>query len=318
VSLPKAENQQESSITEQALASLPKFLVPWSLYGDLIKGKQTFLLLYTVFFAYLISAWPSRLSAIDLAWLVVSLFFAISGSTLLNMYIDRDIDAIMERTKKRSLPSYRVHPTAVLVQGLVFSIFGILTAGLFLNLITMIIVFLGFFFDAIVYSLLLKRRTRFSILFGGIAGGLPAVAARTAVIGTVDLVAVLMATFVLFWIPLHILTLALIPKNLEGYTKACVPMWPVVSGKISTTRMITISAIVMSVTIFLTGIALNIQMILLLPLIAFSLFLIYLSVANLMKPTEKKTFKIFKLASMYMAFSFLWLFLGVAIPTILK
>jgi protoheme IX farnesyltransferase len=131
------------------------------------------------------------------------------------MYIDRDIDAQMSRTKNRPLPLSGVSPRSILSQGIILTVLGILLCGVFVNFLTMIIVFLGFFFDVVVYSLWLKRRTRFSIIFGGIAGGLPAMAGRTAVLGVIDLVSLLVGFFVLSWIPLHILTLALILKDMK-------------------------------------------------------------------------------------------------------
>ncbi|MFX0184129.1 MAG: protoheme IX farnesyltransferase, partial [Candidatus Hodarchaeota archaeon] len=205
--------------------------ISFSTYSDLIKSKQTFLLVYTTVFAYLISAWNTSIEFVDFIWLIIGMFFAVSGSTLLNMYVDKDIDALMERTKDRPLPSGQVPPSTVLKHGILFTVAGILAIGVFVNVITMIVVFLGFFFDVVVYSILLKRRTRYSIIFGGVAGGLPAMAGRTAVIGTIDLIAIFMGLFVLCWIPLHILTLALLPKNLEGYRNANIPMWPVVKSR---------------------------------------------------------------------------------------
>lgn len=288
-----------------------------STYSELIKSKQTFLLLYTGIFGYLISAWGSGLNLLNFIWFTIGLFFAISGSTLLNMYVDRDIDGLMERTKDRPLPSHRIPPSTVLKHGILFTMAGILAVGVFINLVTMIVVFFGFFFDVVVYSLLLKRRTRLSIIFGGIAGGLPSIAGRTAVIGYIDLAAILMGLFVLCWIPLHILTLALIPKNLEGYKNAKVPMWPVVSSQTQTIYVVTLSAILSASIIVLAGISLQINILVLLPLILFCAFILFQAFKNLREPSHERTFKIFKLASIFMAFAFLWLFLGVVVTSIL-
>jgi len=309
--IPKQQLEYEEPITY----SYPP--LSFSTYSDLIKSKQTFLLLYTANFTYLISALATGLDLLKFIWFTIGLFFAISGSTLLNMYIDRDIDALMERTKNRPLPSRRVPPSTVLKHGILFTAAGTLAVGVFVNFFTMIVVFLGFFFDVVVYSLLLKRRTRLSIIFGGVAGGLPAIAGRAAVIGTIDLTAILMGLFVLCWIPLHILTLALIPKNLEGYKNAGVPMWPVVSSQTQTIRVVTLSAILSASIIVLAGISLEINLLALLPLILFCAFILFQAFANLKQPSHKRTFKIFKLASIFMAFAFLWLFVGVVITSFL-
>ena len=288
------------------------------LYGELIKSKQTFLLAYTTGFAYLMSAWPVGIDPILFFWVILGLVLAISGSTMLNMYIDRDIDARMVRTNERPLPKGLITPRKVLVHGLVWTTVGILICGLFINLLTMIVVFFGFFFDVIVYSVLLKRRTKFSILFGGIAGGLPALAGRTTVINLIDPVGVFMALFVITWIPLHILTLSLIPETLEGYRKAGIPMWPVVSGERQTIRVTAGAALLSAVMIVATAMALKIHLFAQVPLILFAIVVISKSISNLRHPSTEKTFKIFKMASMYMAFAFLWLFVGVALTPILN
>jgi len=184
-----------------------------------------------------------------------------------------------------------------------------------INLITMIAVFLGVFFDVVIYSLWLKRRTKYSIIFGGIAGGLPSIAGRAAAIGTIDLISISMAMLVLCWIPLHILSLSLIPRNLKGYIDAKVPMWPVVTTKEQTIRVISISAILSSIAIGITGILLETYILLLIPLLIASLYVILQSVLNLRQPTDHRTFKIFKIASMFMVFTFLWLFIGVVVST---
>ncbi len=290
--------------------------IPFFLYGELIKSKQTFLLVYTTFFAYLVSAWTNGINPGLFIWLMVGVFFAVSGSTLLNMYIDRDIDALMERTKNRALPSGKVPANTVLKHGLLFVIAGVLTIGIFVNSLTMIVVFLGAFFDVVVYSIWLKRKTRFSIIFGGIAGGLPALAGQTAATGDINLSGLLMGLFVLCWIPLHILTLALLPKNLQGYRNAEVPMWPVVNQNQSV-KVITLSAILSVCLIAITGIILNIHFMILVPLFIFMLHIFSQSIINLRFPTQRRTFKIFKMASILMALAFLWLFIGVVLTPFL-
>ena len=312
---------QDQSLKEPTSATILQtstssfnLLIPITAYVELIKGKQTFLLVYTTFFAYLVSAWPNMINPFTLAWLLVAMVLAVSGTTMLNMYIDRDIDAVMPRTKKRPLPSGRAHPRTVLAHGIILTVLGIGLAGWFVNIITMIVIFLGFFFDVIVYSTWLKRRTKYSIIFGGIAGGLPAMAGRTAVINSVDLIAILFLLFVLAWIPLHILTIALLPHAYEGYKAANIPMWPIASGPVQTYRVVALSAVISSITIFAAGWLLKVHWLALVPMGITSGLLIYLSFKNLVHPSEQTTFRIFKGASAYMAIAFLMLFLGVLIP----
>jgi protoheme IX farnesyltransferase len=287
-----------------------KMLIPLGLYGELIKGKQTFLLVYTSFFAYLISAWP-HIELMTSLWLFLAIFAAVSGSTLLNMYVDRDIDRIMERTKHRALPSGRIRPSTVLMHGLLFAFVGVVASGIFLNTVTMSLIFAGVFFDVVIYSMILKRRTKFSILFGGIAGGLPAMAGRTTFTEEVDFITLMLGLFVISWIPLHILTLALMPKNKTGYEDAGVPMWPVVSSEKQTIRVITISALISSAAALLISWELSINFVMFIHVIILSFYITFLSLKNLFNPTEERTWKIFKRASMFMGAAYLWWFFGV-------
>ena len=284
-----------------------------TLFGELIKGRQTILLVYTGVFSYLITV---ASLAIEINWfnllhLAISLYLAVSGTTVLNMYIDRDIDAIMERTKDRPLPSGKVTASTVLIVGTVLTVAGILLAFLTLNWLSALIVFLGFFFDVVVYSILLKRRTKWSIIFGGIAGGLPAWAGRVAITGSLDWIGFLLLIFILAWIPVHILTIALIPRNFEGYKKAKVPMWPIVSSKAQTMRVIAIGAFISSLALYEVMQLLDANGIIRIIWAVCCVVLLILSVKNVIKPTNKLTFLIFKIASLYMLLGFLLVLLGV-------
>ncbi len=284
-----------------------------TLFGELIKARQTILLVYTGVFTYLITV---ASLAVEINWfnllhLAISLYLAVSGTTILNMYIDRDIDAIMERTKDRPLPSGKVTASAVLTFGTIFTVLGIFLAFLTLNWLAALIVFLGFFFDVVIYSIWLKRRTKYSIIFGGIAGGLPAWAGRVAITGSLDWIGFLLLIFILTWIPVHILTIALIPRNFEGYKKAKVPMWPIVSSQAQTMRVIAISAFLSSVALYEAARLLGANWIIRIIWGVLSLIIIILSIKSLIKPTNKLTFLIFKIASLYMVLGFLLVFLGV-------
>lgn len=304
------DSSLEPLLNVEKESSSRNFFLPVSLYMELIKGRQTFLLIFTSYFAYLISAWPS-VQLNDSLWLLLSMFLAVSGSTMLNMYIDRDIDKKMERTKHRALPSGKISKRTVLGHGIVFTVTGIVVAGLTLNYVTTILIFLGAFFNVVIYTLWLKRRTHFSIIFGGIGGGIPAITGRVVVTGKIDLIGVLMGLFIFAWIPLHFLTLALIPKNVEGYKRAGVPMWPVVRSKKETIIIITISALISTFAAIGTSFALQINLVTLILTTILGAYFVVLSVWNLIKPTEKLTWSLFKQASMFMAGAFLLWFLGV-------
>lgn len=285
----------------------------FSIFGELIKARQTILLVYTGVLSYLITvaSLAEPLNWFNLLHLAISLYLAISGTTVLNMYIDRDIDAIMERTKDRPLPSGKVTASSVLITGTILTVVGIVLAFLTLNWLAALIIFLGFFFDVVVYSILLKRRTKYSIIFGGIAGGLPAWAGRVAITGSLDWIGFLLLIFILTWIPVHILTIALIPRNFEGYKKANIPMWPIVSSKAQTMRVIAIGAFLSSIALYEVLQILDANAIIRIIWFICCVVLFILSVKNLIKPTNKLTFLIFKIASLYMLLGFLLVFIGV-------
>ncbi len=286
-----------------------------SMYADLIKAKQTLLLLFTSIFSYLISvtAESSAINWPDLILFSIAMFMAISGTTMLNMYVDHDIDKIMERTRCRPIPSGEISKEIVLVNGIIVTLIGIILGFIFLDWLTAFVIFLGAFFDYVIYSIWLKRKTKYSIIFGGIAGGLPAMAGRVLAMQKIDLIGFLFLLFILTWIPIHILTLAMLPKNIKGYKDAGVPMWPVVSSLEETMRVIAGSAFLNMVILFSIACILRTNHIIRGIITICCLIVIFLVIKNLSKPTpsEKLNFTIFKFASMFMVLGFILTYIGV-------
>lgn len=124
--------------------------------------------MWTALAEYLAAA-GRELEVLVLVLLTSSIFLAVSGTTATSMYFDSDIDAIMERTKNHPIHSERVAPWRTLAFGLALLGLGLFLA-LFLNWLVIIVIFMGFVGDVVVYTLVLKRRTPLSILFGGIRG----------------------------------------------------------------------------------------------------------------------------------------------------
>ena len=210
-------------------------------YLELLKLRQTALLVWTTFAAY-ISVAGNEFDSRVLGLITLSIFLTVSGTTATSMYVDADIDAIMERTKERPIPSDRVAPMKGLVFGLILFSLGILLA-VFINWLVVLVVFLGFIGDVVVYGLFLKRRTPLSIVFGGIAGGMPTLAGWTAYTNSIELGGILLALLVMAWIPAHILTLAMF--HVEDYQTAQVPMLPVVVSPRRTRQIIILSDLIL-------------------------------------------------------------------------
>jgi protoheme IX farnesyltransferase len=266
------------------------------LYWPLTKSLQTSLLLSTGLAGYMSARCPV-LHWDTLLFLAVSLFLAIAGSTILNMWYDRDIDAVMNRTHHRPLADGSVVPAEALRLGLVFSVLGIGLAVLMEPLYGLI-VFAGWFFDVVVYTLWLKRRTAWSIVWGGVAGGMPILAGRVLGLGTVDGVGILFALAVLFWIPTHILTFTM--RYFTDYQTAGLPTFPSAYGFQATRFVIALSSVIAALAIIAAGILIEIQWGFIWVLVAMSAGLFLLAVASVIRPDERINFGLFKYASLYM------------------
>lgn len=272
----------------------------------LTKPRQTALLLVTGICAYTLTR-GLPFAPLEGIWMTASLLLAISGCTALNMLIDRDIDARMERTADRPLPAGRIRPMQALLFGGVLS-----AAGLMLSFALDVrfgaVVAIGFLLDLLIYSAWLKRRTPFSILFGGVSGGMPVLAGRVLALGRVDLVGVLLAGSVLLWIPSHILTLAI--RYADDYRRAGVPMWPLVYGARATRMVVAGANVLNALALAAAGLILRVHPAALVVLLGMSLAMVGLSAVQLAKPTERRNWLLFKAASLYMLVSSLLLTVG--------
>ena len=276
------------------------------LYLSLIKSLQTALLLFTGITGFMSAKCPV-LNFKIFASLAGSLFLTISGSTILNMYFDRDIDKKMPRTSHRPLASGKIKPSEALYLGLFLSVLG-LVWGALISFLYSFIVFLGIFFDVVVYTVWLKRRTPWSILWGGISGGMPILAGRALATGKVDSIGILLALSILLWIPTHILTFSMI--YFEDYHKAGIPTFPAVYGFKYTRLIIFISSIGTAIAISLVLFSLGMSWGYLRLLSVLTVGLVGLALFSLFKHSQKTNFGLFKYASLYMLGAMLMIILG--------
>jgi heme o synthase len=269
----------------------------------LIKSPQTLLLLATGLAGYgsaccPVTHWPTLLGVAG------SLFLAISGSTVLNMWHDRDIDARMRRTAGRPIPSGAVRPGHALGLGLVLSFLGIGWAVL-LSPLYGAVVFAGLFFDVVVYTFWLKRRTPWSVVWGGISGAMPILAGRALGAQQIDWIGIVLALAVLFWIPTHIMTFSM--RYHEDYQRAGIPTFPSVYGYPVTRLIIAVSSLAAALAIGLAAYGLGTAWGFLRLLVVLSAGLLALAVGSLARPSERANFSLFKYASLYMLGSMLLL-----------
>jgi protoheme IX farnesyltransferase len=265
-------------------------------YWSLLKSPQTGLLLATGLAGYFSVSIPAG-ARLTLLGLVASLALAISGSTVLNMAYDADIDARMKRTCWRPLPAGQVSVREAAILGSIFSALGV---GLALAMSPLYgtVVFAGLFFNLVIYTVWLKRRTPYSILIGGLAGGMPVLAGRVLVLGRIDTVGIMLALGVLLWIPTHIMTFSM--RYFDDYRAAGIPTFPDSYG-FRTTRVI-IAASSLAAALVMAGAAamIGVRWGWLSLLVFLGAGLLGLAVWGLARPSERASFTLFKYASLYM------------------
>lgn len=265
-------------------------------YWPLIKSLQTGLLVSTGLAGYMSARCPV-FNLGTMAGLFVSLLASISGSTILNMWWDRDIDARMVRTQKRPLASGAIDPTEALRVGLALSVLGVGLA-VAMDALYGLIIFAGLFFDVVIYSMWLKRRTCWSIIWGGISGGMPILAGRALGLGSVDWIGALLALGILFWIPTHIMTFSM--RYFNDYKAAGVPTFPSTYGFATTRAVIAISSVFAALAMGWAAWGIGMEIGYLRVLVVLSGGLLTLALISVFRPTERINFGLFKYASLYM------------------
>jgi protoheme IX farnesyltransferase len=170
------------------------------------------------------------------AWTVVCGTLAAGSANAINQYLERDIDGLMARTRRRPLPADRVPPEHAMVFGIALGIVSVGAMAWAVNLVAAALTLLAIGFYVVVYTMLLKRTTPQNIVIGGAAGALPPVIGWAAVTGNVGLPALILFLVVFYWTPPHFWALAL--RIRADYAAAKVPMLPVVRGIAETSRQI--------------------------------------------------------------------------------
>jgi protoheme IX farnesyltransferase len=203
-----------------------------TLAADLValtKPRIISLLLVTTIAPMFVAGRPSWWTV-----LLVSIggYLMAGGANAVNMYLDRDIDDVMARTRLRPIPSGRMAPQAVLAFGVMLSTAATWMLAHFVNVLTAALALAGFYFYVFVYTRWLKRSTPHNIVIGGAAGAFPPLVGWAAVTGRIDLAAVFLFLIVFYWTPPHFWALALLKQY--DYGRAGIPMAPNVWGERAT------------------------------------------------------------------------------------
>jgi protoheme IX farnesyltransferase len=159
------------------------------------------------------------------------------GANAVNMYLDRDIDDRMARTRLRPIPSGRMHATAVIAFGVAIASAATWLLAVTINPLTAALALAGFYFYVFIYTRWLKRSSPQNIVIGGAAGAFPPLVGYAAVTNRLDLTAAILFAIVFYWTPPHFWALALLKQ--ADYDRARVPMAPLVWGEAETKRQMT-------------------------------------------------------------------------------
>jgi protoheme IX farnesyltransferase len=161
-----------------------------------------------------------------------------------------------------------------------------------------LVILAGLLIDVLIYTIWLKRRTAWSILWGGIAGGMPILAGRVLAVGGFDWVGITLAFAVLLWIPTHIMTFNIRYKM--DYEKAGIPTFPKIYGDQFTNTLVVISSVSAAIAMSLSAYGLGVTWGILRVIVVLSAGLFALAFSSLMKPSLRTNFSLFKYASVYM------------------
>ncbi len=281
----------------------------------LLKPRVMWLAVFTAAVGIIIAPTQSNLFLSLIVLICISIGAGAAG--VLNMWWDRELDNMMERTNSRPLPNEKISSDDAFVFGLSLSIFSVMFLGLVSNWLAAFLLALTIFFYLVIYSMFLKKATPQNIVIGGAAGAMPPLIGWVATTGAVSIEPLLLFLFIFLWTPPHFWSLAIITK--DDYAKASIPMFPVLYGVEKTRRSIlhyTIILIISSQVISFSEIGGPVFFLLSNVLNAFLL----LSAVNLVRFNENNGYererRFFKFTILYLFLYFGFLVIGRAFETL--
>jgi protoheme IX farnesyltransferase len=289
---PEAPLTREQALTRLAISD----------YVMLTKPRIISLLL-VITFVPMYLAGPQAPSFWLILWTMIGGFLAAGGANAINQYVDRDIDHVMVRTRKRPLPGGRLSPLQVLWFGIALCVISFAILWWQVNLLTAVLALSGFLFYVFIYSGFLKRRSTQNIVVGGAAGAFPPLVGWAAVANEISLLPILMFLIVFYWTPPHFWALALMRQ--KEYKPAGVPMLPVIAGDRETHRQIVLYSVllllfsVIPVFLMLLG-----PVYLVFTLILNGIFL-WQAVDIWRKPTNANVWRLYKYSLLFLALVFM-------------
>jgi protoheme IX farnesyltransferase len=271
-------------------------------YLELAKLRIVLLLLFTTVITMVVAQNGIPSLAVLLPTLIGGAMSA-AGASVINQYLDRDMDGLMSRTARRPIPSGRVKPINALLFGLGLVAWSTLILWVFVNPLAALLALGGAVYYVVIYTMLLKRNTVLNILIGGGAGAMPILVGWAAVTGTLSFQPLLLFAIVFYWTPPHSWALALLVNT--DYARANVPMMPVARGEDVTRQQIlwySIQLVLISLLPVFFGM---LGAIYLLAALSLGGGLLYYSVRLIQRKDGASARSMYKFSTMYLAYLFM-------------
>jgi len=270
-------------------------------YLSLTKPRIVFLLLVTAYATMWVAARGSPPALLSL-WTLLGGALAAGASNAINCYLDRDVDAIMARTRKRPLPTGRLRPVSALWFGITLSAVAFLVLAAFVNLVTALLAVAGIVYYDAIYTAWLKRRTPQNIVIGGAAGAIAPLLGWASVTGRVELPAIVLFLIIFLWTPPHFWSLAL--NQVQDYQRAGIPMLPVVFGERVTHRQILLYTVALALVTLLLYPFEVVGKVYLLTTLLLNGGLLFFALNLLIDPRRQSAWRLFHFSNFYLALLF--------------
>lgn len=215
-------------------------------YYELLKPGVISLIVFSAISGFVLADGDKNILLMAITLLAITL--ASSGSAVLNMWYDSDIDKIMKRTAKRPIPIGNINASDALAFGIILCVFSLILNILASNFLSTFLLLIAIIFYVFIYTIWLKRRTPQNIVIGGAAGSFPPLISYVSITGNIDIQAIMLFLIIFLWTPPHFWALALY-RN-DDYKKANIPMLPVVKGVKHSLNNIVFYTIILAISSF--------------------------------------------------------------------
>jgi heme o synthase len=279
-------------------------------YLQLTKLRIVALLCFTTITAMFVAA-DGRPDWGILLITTIAGIFAAGGSSAINQYVDRDMDAKMKRTARRPIPSGRIAPANALVFGLGLVTWSVVILWTLVNPLAALMALIGSLYYVVLYTLVLKRNTVVNILIGGGAGAFPVLVGWAAVHNALSFESLLLFAIVFYWTPPHSWALALLVN--KDYAAANVPMMPVAKGREATYEQIVLYSVQLLMITMLPVLFGVFNVIYLVVAAVLGLGLVRKALQLMQHGTQELARSTYKYSTMYLAFLFLAMIVDVIV-----